>query len=283
MRHFTRPLFPVLILFFASAMVAHAQTRGGTGTGGGTGFGGGGSGGTGSGGSGGSSMGSSGGGLGFGGGGLGGGTGTGAGSATGTRGGASGSGVTLSQSNFLSTSYVGPYVTGNYTNSTQASSGTTAGNITVGAQGTSNSPKLAATFFRTVTFGQPLYNISTSGQTRGGTATIRSGTGGNTGNATATGQGDIGPVISTARAPMVATVLKFAATPKDAGQMTGDIKDLLQRSSIVTSKNSINVQVADRIVRLTGTVSTQDERRHVEALVRLAPGVRDVANELQVK
>ena len=46
-------------------------------------------------------------------------------------------------------------------------------------------------------FGQPLYNISTSNRTTGGTASIRSGTGNrNTGTATTTGQGDIGPVIS---------------------------------------------------------------------------------------
>ena len=286
MRYFTRPLIPVLILFLASVSAAHAQTRpGGGGTGGGgTGFGGGGTGGggTGGGGTGGGGMGSGGGGgLGFGGGGLGGGTGAGT---TGGRAGASGTAAALSQSNFMAAAYIGPYVTTNYTSSTSSSSGTTAGNVSVGANGASNSPKLAATFFKAPTFGQPLYTISTSGRTGGGTATIRSGAGGrNTGTASTTSQGDIGPVISGARAPNVATTIKFAMTPRSADQMTANLNDLLQRSTVATAKNSIKIEVQNGFVRLTGTVPTDDERRHVANLIQLSEGVRGVVNELEVK
>jgi hypothetical protein len=279
MRHLTRPIVPVLMLFLASVSVAHAQTGPG---GGGTGFGGGGSNSGGGSSSGGVSSGSS-GGLGFGGGGLGGGTGS--GSTTGGRAGTSGTAAALSQSNFLASSYVNVYANGLYTDSTMSSGSTSEGNVKVGGSGTSNSPKLAATFFKTTTFGQPLYNISTSGRAGGGSATIRSGTTGNrsTGSATINGQGDIGPVISGVRAPFVSTTIKFATTPISADTMTRDLRDLVQRSTTLTSKNNINIQVQDRFVRLTGTVATEDERRHIAQLIQLSQSVRGVINDLEVK
>jgi hypothetical protein len=281
MRHLTRPLIPVLILFLASVSVAHAQTRaggGGTGTGGGgSGFGGGGGGSNAGGGMGGGSS----GGLGFGGGGLGGGSGSGS-----SMGGRAGTSATLSQSNFLAPSYVNAYATGLYTDATLSSGTTSEGKVTVGGSGTSNSPKTASTFFKTVTFGQPLYNIATSNRTGGGTATVRSGTTGNrggTGTASVTGQGDFGPVVSGVRAPFVATTIRFATTPISADTMTRDLRDLVTRSTTVTAKNNINIQVQDRIVRLTGTVATDDERRHVAQLIQLSQGVRGVINDLEVK
>ena len=206
--------------------------------------------------------------------------GSGAGSATGGRAGASATSGRLSTSNFLSTSYVYPYVTGLYTDSARTT-GTSGSNTTVGTQGASNSPKKAASFFTTATYGQPLYNVTS---TTGGTATIRGGTGGRAGGtATTTGSNDFGPAISGTRYPHVAAVVKFATTAKSSDELTSDIKSLLERSSSVTAKNTVRVRVEDRIVTLSGTVADDDERRHVEALIRLSPGVRDVRNELEVK
>jgi osmotically-inducible protein OsmY len=45
----------------------------------------------------------------------------------------------------------------------------------------------------------------------------------------------------------------------------------------------VAVQVDGRTVTLRGEVSSDDERRHVESLVRITPGVREIHNELTVK
>ena len=65
--------------------------------------------------------------------------------------------------------------------------------------------------------------------------------------------------------------------------MTANLNDLLQRSTVATAKNSIKIEVQNGFVRLTGTVPTDDERRHVANLIQLSEGVRGVVNELEVK
>jgi osmotically-inducible protein OsmY len=62
-----------------------------------------------------------------------------------------------------------------------------------------------------------------------------------------------------------------------------DIRSTIQRSDALPSRDKIEVRLDGRNVILRGTVGDDDERRLVEALVRLTPGVDRIVNELQVR
>ena len=214
----------------------------------------------------------------------------GSGTPTGTGGGRGGSGTaaTLSPSNFLAASYINVYSTGLYTDSTLSSGGTSAGNPNSSSSSSTSSstvPKPAASFFKTTTFGQPLYTIQTN-TARGGTATVRSGTagGGLGGTATTTtGPNSFGSAISGTRYPHIGTTMKFTTKPIGADQFRGDLADLIQRSSTIKAKDAVRIEVDGGFVRLRGTVTDDDERRLVVNLISMAEHVRGVVNELEVK
>lgn len=261
-RRFALLAFAMLVTF---SLPAWAQRTGGTGgTGGGaTGFGGGGGGGAG----------------GFGGGaggagGFGGQGGGGAGGNTFSGGGLSFSGTgaelttgrssAVNASNILSSYYANPY--------SVVSTQTTGSRTTVER---ANAP-----------FGQPLYAISTgsAGRTNTaprGTATI-GGRRGTTGGSSFTGgEADFTiPGNTGSRYPHVATIVQFKTSTPAADQVLRDVRGIIDRSSSISSKGNIAVTVEGRNVILRGKVANQEERRHVEALLRLTPGVGDIRNEL---
>jgi len=128
------------------------------------------------------------------------------------------------------------------------------------------------------TFNQPLYATTTTAttRTRGGTRT-------GTANAATTSivgfttygmdrtvpyRTELGDSI-----PIVAPV---------ASALQAELRDVVQRSSTLTSKGNIDVTVANGVVFLRGQVATESERRLAEAMIRLTPGARNVSNELTV-
>lgn len=144
-------------------------------------------------------------------------------------------------------------------------------------------------------FGQPLYSTystaisgSTSSGTTGG---LRGGTGG------AGGIGGMGGMSSTAstsnfgfntfgmsRTPYYAATLAddmprgVIANP----QLQANVADVLRRSTYVQTTTPLKVAVKDATVYLEGAVPTAKQKRLIEGLVRLTPGVQGVVNNLEV-
>jgi hypothetical protein len=202
---------------------------------------------------------------------------------TGTRGGTSS--AARSTSNFLNSSFVSPYVTDNYSlgsggtaTTTASATGSSSSSGAVGATNT-NQPQ-AAKFFKSPSFGNPLFSISTS--TRGGTATIRGGTGAGS-STSSTENFNAGSVLNPVRTPHYAAVVKFPVAPVSSEALHTELSGLLNRSTSIPSRQGITMAVEGRTVTLRGQVADDDERRHVEAVIRLTPGVREVHNELVVK
>jgi hypothetical protein len=153
----------------------------------------------------------------------------------------------------------------------------------------------------TKTFGQPLFNVSTSGvyntNTSGSGASGRGNTpGGNPGGRTGatnvgnTGTGNINRSTATtsfnpsstfrSNAAPYTTRIAFVVTPPPRDELRTDLLRTIAQSSDLPSRNGISVQMDGDAVVLQGQVSTNEERRVVESLMRLTPGVRVVRNEL---
>jgi osmotically-inducible protein OsmY len=66
------------------------------------------------------------------------------------------------------------------------------------------------------------------------------------------------------------------------GQMTDRLDEMLDSDPILRERD-VNIQVTNGMVAITGEVRTADEKNKVEQLVRASPGVKDVANGLQIR
>jgi hypothetical protein len=80
------------------------------------------------------------------------------------------------------------------------------------------------------------------------------------------------------------TRVKFPVKARPASQLQADLADVINRSS--TLKNPANIKVLvdqDGTILLQGRAVDDEERRMVEAMLRLTPGVRVVKNELVVQ
>jgi osmotically-inducible protein OsmY len=64
--------------------------------------------------------------------------------------------------------------------------------------------------------------------------------------------------------------------------MTTEIKTRLAKEARLSTLTAIGVHTTDDIVRLTGTVADEDERRRVETIARRTAGDNRVVSELQV-
>ena len=236
---------------------------GGGGLGGGSSFGGGGLGGGGL----------SGGGTGFSGGGTG--FAGGGGMTTGGRGGIGGGagGVTISPANAFANWYASPMYYGR--------PGSTS--TTMGAPGQP---------LRGAGFGSPTLNVTTTGAAgRTGLTTGLTGIGGRTGTAAIGGRGmtgglgGLGGGFGGANAmPEVsyAATIRFAPPPVAITTVRTDLQALLNRSSALSRPGSIRVEADGNVIVLRGRVADEDEKRLVEGMVRLEPGVHEVRNELDV-
>ncbi|MFL5331208.1 MAG: BON domain-containing protein [Gemmataceae bacterium] len=228
----------------------------------------------------------------------------------------SGAGSSVSSSNFLSQYYANPYAAGIANNSAGAAFGTPVyGNISGGSGGSfsggtggSNRSSFGATGgsggsgfggSRTSSSGLSMGGLGTSSSPSGGFTSL-----GNTGAGTAggfnrgtTGLGTAGVSgsggISQTFAPaapsglksgmLYTTTVRFPMTIQPMTQVRDSLQSVVARSSSVSAPANVKVDVDSGVVVLRGQVADDDERRHVENLVRLSPGVREVRNELEVK
>jgi BON domain len=173
----------------------------------------------------------------------------------GIRGGAGGSGFTASTTNFESKAWNNP--------------------MWSGRPGSTNlSPKTPGGF------GQVTLPATTSGTNvtnrtgRTGTATV--GRGGTYSN------GVTGAVGATPSPITYALEVRFPAPPIATSRLQTDLQSLVSRTSQLRQTGTVRVEVVGNTVILRGRVSDDDERRLVEGMVRLEPGVHEVQNEIEV-
>jgi BON domain len=123
-------------------------------------------------------------------------------------------------------------------------------------------------------FGSPLFTLATTGQT--GTASIR---------ATNPASGYFGAPIGVRRLPAYATTLKIKdmPAPETPLQVREDLRNMLAKSGQLDSKDAFRVLMDGPAVVLQGEVVDDDERRLVENMVRLTPGVNAIRNELAAR
>ncbi len=151
------------------------------------------------------------------------------------------------------------------------------------------------------TFGQPLYNTTTTGQAN----TLLGGAGRLTGagGAGIAGIGRVGAGAAdttafassagTRRSLTYTTEIALDPPPPAAApppgppplmtRMRTEVAQVVARSSALPSRGNINVVMEDDVVVLRGAVVSERERRFAEGLVRTTPGVREVRNELEVR
>jgi len=111
-------------------------------------------------------------------------------------------------------------------------------------------------------------------------------------------QGTVGTMADRTRANEIATAVVGTSgrvlneltveglTSRSADDFDGQITDRLDEmldSDPVLRERDVNIEVANGMVAITGEVRTADEKNKVEQLVKAAPGVKDVANGLQVR
>jgi osmotically-inducible protein OsmY len=111
-------------------------------------------------------------------------------------------------------------------------------------------------------------------------------------------QGTVGTMADRSRANEIATAVVGTSgrvlneltvdglTSRSADDFDGQITDRLDEmldSDPVLRERDVNIEVANGMVAITGEVRTADEKNKVEQLVKAAPGVKDVANGLQIR
>jgi hypothetical protein len=177
--------------------------------------------------------------------------------------------VSISPTNFLAATYANPMALGSP--------------MAIGNRGGFGSQATA--------FGQPSFgtvNI-TSVQTAGrGTAAGRAGTAGRTGTATVGGftGGAIGGRSPITYAIVVAPTPSdpaSSATPAVNSRLRAELQGLLSRTTAIRQPAAITVEVVGSTVVLRGRVTDEDEKRLVEGMIALEPGVHEVHNELEVR
>jgi osmotically-inducible protein OsmY len=96
--------------------------------------------------------------------------------------------------------------------------------------------------------------------------------------------------IATATVGTTGTVLNEVTikglNDKSAANLDGDIKSQLKTmrdNDAVLKDRDIDFEVNNGVVTVKGEVRTADEKNKVSELVRAAPGVKDMANALEIK
>jgi osmotically-inducible protein OsmY len=191
-----------------------------------------------------------------------------------TRGGSSASGGP-SNTNFLSGFFRYPYITGLGATDTGAQARTAAVQSLVNDTVPS--------------YGGPTYG--TTGRTTGtrGTATVtnRAGTLNRATSQVTSGTADFNAGTTSGsnlqRMPHYALGFRFRPSDLRPEQLLSDVRDSIDRSSLLPSKGRIQVFINGHDVVLRGDVASQEERQDAESLIRLTPGVGQIFNELVVK
>lgn len=133
-------------------------------------------------------------------------------------------------------------------------------------------------------WGVPLYQASTvgTGGFAGSTFGGLSGLGG-PGFANISNFSSGAAAIGGVRRPAYVSTLVFPVRTIPSGQMQIALRDIVKRSSALSQHGDVQVHVDGQTVVLSGEVADDRERRLVEGMVRLTPGVREVRNELQTR
>lgn len=158
----------------------------------------------------------------------------------------------LDRSNFLSGYYANPYYQGRITaQRNQAPGG----------------------------FGLPSFETTGTGAVRGGTARGAAGGLGRTGGTSA--QNLSGIVVPLPVQINYTAEIRFAAPPMAPTRLQADLRAAIDGTSMIASAKGVQVVTDEgNNVTLRGTVADDDERRLIEGVVRLTPGVRGIKNEL---
>jgi hypothetical protein len=138
-----------------------------------------------------------------------------------------------------------------------------------------------------MSFGKPLYTISsTTTTTTGAGGRTLGGAGGLGGTASISGGSQSFTSSGTGvvrRAPAYVATLGFRSTPPPPLQLQADLQGVISRSGQLPSKDGIQVGIEDGVVVLRGAVADDAERRLAEGMLRLTPGVHEVRNDITVR
>jgi hypothetical protein len=129
-------------------------------------------------------------------------------------------------------------------------------------------------------FGAPSFGATTTGTTtaRAGTALA--------GNRLTGGTATVGSYTSTTGQAIIpityATEIRFPVPPIQPPQVQADLQLLISRTSAIRNPSNVRIEVRGDTVIIRGRVTDDDERRLVEGMVRMEPGIRAVRNELTI-
>ncbi|MSU77561.1 MAG: BON domain-containing protein [Gemmataceae bacterium] len=128
--------------------------------------------------------------------------------------------------------------------------------------------------------GSPAKITGTFGKGIWTTTTTNVGTGKATTSTTTAGFSTYG----TPRAPVYMTALSedFPRVVHVPQKLQGELRATIDRSSFIKNKEGIQVVVNGNIVELHGQVANDRERRLIEGMMSMTPGVRQVNNQLVV-
>jgi hypothetical protein len=117
----------------------------------------------------------------------------------------------------------------------------------------------------------------------GGTTGMRSGSTGMGGAGMTFAGGNLGPSIGRT-GPIIGSALHFNPPVRLEVEHRADLQSIVNRSiTSINAPSGVNVGMNQGVVILRGNVATADEKRLVENMLRLHPGVREVRNELEVR
>jgi len=181
----------------------------------------------------------------------------------------------LNQSNVFGGSYANPYYQGRPSSTTIAPGGFGAALYGTGG-GTGGAGGFPQATGNTINARAGNAAITTGGRTQGaGGQQGGFGQQGNTANQT-------GVVVALPRQISYTATLSFKAPVATMPQVASDLRATLDRSTMLGNPRGVSLAMDGNVVVLSGRVSSDDEVRLVEGMVRLTPGVRDVRNELKV-
>jgi hypothetical protein len=94
--------------------------------------------------------------------------------------------------------------------------------------------------------------------------------------------GSFGPAIGRT-GPIVGSALNFDVPVRPEIERRNDLQSFVRRSTSLSAPNGITVHSDTGGIVLRGSVANDNERRLVENMIRLQPGVRELRNELQIR
>ncbi|MEZ6143673.1 MAG: BON domain-containing protein [Zavarzinella sp.] len=118
----------------------------------------------------------------------------------------------------------------------------------------------------------------------GGATGFGGGATGGLGGGRAGGVGGAGSTQMAGGPNVITYTATFRFTPKvpQIPQIVTDLQAMLQRSTTISNPAGIRIEEANGAILLTGRAANDDERRLIEGMIRLTPGVRQIRNQITV-